>query len=326
MAALERGHLEPGRWATVTPRVSGTCLRPVFPRRRRRRRASVSRRHRQPLRPGRRQRLRSLAASRPLPRRSQGRPHLRPQPRRVARSTRPCPLRSARRLRQRPSSGESPPPPSRLALRGLQLPRLRHPVRTRACWPRRSSVEGWPAWRSCGWLPVGGPVDEPTVRCRRPRRRARSRPASRAAAVPASRVALGPRAWLVWSIAAVTVALVSSNPVYRGLVALVALNVLLTWAPRGRRLRPLGWAVVLAAAFAALINLLASHTGANVIARLPDWLPLVGGPLTRRVGGLRRGTRARPRCGAAGRRTSLARPRAARRRRCHAGVRWSGPA
>jgi len=38
---------------------------------------------------------------------------------------------------------------------------------------------------------------------------------------------LAPRAWLAWSLAAVTVALISSNPVYRGLVALVALNVVL---------------------------------------------------------------------------------------------------
>jgi energy-coupling factor transport system permease protein len=96
----------------------------------------------------------------------------------------------------------------------------------------------------------------------------------------ASHRALAPRAWLVWSLAAVTVALVTDNPVYRGLVALVALNVLLTWLPPWRRLRPLAVAVTLAAALAALINLLASHTGADVIARLPDGLPLVGGPLT----------------------------------------------
>ena len=91
---------------------------------------------------------------------------------------------------------------------------------------------------------------------------------------------LAPRAWLAWSLAAVTVALISSNPVYRGLVALVALNVVLAWRPPGRRLRPLAVALVLAAALAALINLLFSHTGAGVIARLPDWLPLVGGPVT----------------------------------------------
>jgi len=91
---------------------------------------------------------------------------------------------------------------------------------------------------------------------------------------------LAPRAWVVWSLAAVTVALVSSNPVYRGLVALVAFNVLLRWLPPGRNLRPLAVAVALAAVFAALINVIASHTGADVLLRLPaDW-PLVGGPLT----------------------------------------------
>jgi energy-coupling factor transport system permease protein len=106
--------------------------------------------------------------------------------------------------------------------------------------------------------------------------------ASGSAAVPpvAIRAVLHPRAWLVWSLAAVTVALVTDNPVYRGLVALIALNVLLTWLPPERRLRPLAVAVTLAAALAALINLLASHTGADVFARLPDGLPLVGGPLT----------------------------------------------
>jgi energy-coupling factor transporter transmembrane protein EcfT len=99
-------------------------------------------------------------------------------------------------------------------------------------------------------------------------------------AAPASGAQLGPRVWLVWSIAAVTVALSCDNPIYRGLVALIALDVLLAWAPPGRSLRSLAWALVLAAAFAALINLLASHTGADVFVRLPDWLPLVGGPLT----------------------------------------------
>jgi energy-coupling factor transport system permease protein len=91
---------------------------------------------------------------------------------------------------------------------------------------------------------------------------------------------VAPRAWLVWSLAAVTVALISDNPVYRGLIALAALNVLLTWLPPGRNLRPLAAAVILAAAFAALINVIAGHTGADVFLRLPaDW-PLVGGPWT----------------------------------------------
>jgi energy-coupling factor transport system permease protein len=91
---------------------------------------------------------------------------------------------------------------------------------------------------------------------------------------------LAPRAWLVWSIAAVTVALMSDNPVYRVLVALAALNALLAWLPPERNRRPLGFALVVAAVLAALINVLASHTGADVLLRLPAWLPLVGGPIT----------------------------------------------
>jgi energy-coupling factor transport system permease protein len=93
-------------------------------------------------------------------------------------------------------------------------------------------------------------------------------------------VSLAPRAWLVWSLAAVTVALSTDNPVYRGLVALAALNVLLIWLPPGRRLRPLVVALLIAAGIGGLINVLAGHAGVDVIARLPaDW-PLVGGALT----------------------------------------------
>ena len=91
---------------------------------------------------------------------------------------------------------------------------------------------------------------------------------------------LAPRAWLVWSLSAVTVALMTDNPIYRGLVALAALNVLLTWLPPGRRVRPLVAAVILAALMAAAINVLAGHTGATVLLRLPVWIPLAGGPLT----------------------------------------------
>ena len=77
-----------------------------------------------------------------------------------------------------------------------------------------------------------------------------------------------------------TVALSTTNPVYRGLVALAALNVLLTWLPDGRRLRPLGIALIVAAALAALVNVAAVHTGVDVIARFPAGWPLIGGPVT----------------------------------------------
>ena len=111
-----------------------------------------------------------------------------------------------------------------------------------------------------------------------PWRRLDSGPIAKAIRLPP--IGFAPRVWLIWSLAAVTVALSTDNPVYRGLVALAALNVLLTWLPPGRRTKPLALGLAIAATFAALVNVLASHTGADVLARLPaDW-PLVGGALT----------------------------------------------
>ena len=100
------------------------------------------------------------------------------------------------------------------------------------------------------------------------------------AARPIARPGLAPRTWLVWSIAAVAVALMTDNPVYRGLVALVALNVLLSWVPAERRLRPLAVAIAFAGLFAAVIDILATHTGDHVFATLPAWIPLAGGRWT----------------------------------------------
>jgi len=93
-------------------------------------------------------------------------------------------------------------------------------------------------------------------------------------------VTLAPRAWLVWSLATVTVAVSTDNPVYRGLVAMAALSVLLAWLPPGRRVKPLAIMLVFAAGMAAFVNVIGAHTGADVMLRLPaDW-PLVGGALT----------------------------------------------
>ena len=100
---------------------------------------------------------------------------------------------------------------------------------------------------------------------------------------------LAPRAWLVWSLAAVTVALVIEQPRLprpgrpRGPERAADLA-----APRpppaaaGRGPGP-GRALL-----ATLINLLFSHTGANVIARLPGLAAARRRPDDRRVGGVRR--------------------------------------
>ena len=91
---------------------------------------------------------------------------------------------------------------------------------------------------------------------------------------------LSARAWVGWSLAAVAVALTTANPVYRGLVAIAAFDVLVAWLPPGRRLRPLAFGMAFAVAFAVLINGIAGHGGSSVIVRIPDAIPIFGGPIT----------------------------------------------
>lgn len=88
------------------------------------------------------------------------------------------------------------------------------------------------------------------------------------------------RALLIWVLGALVVDLATDNPVFRGLVVLVAIDLLLLLAPRGRSIRPTLLAVVVFGATAVALNLVLSHTGEHVLFRLPDWLPLLGGPLT----------------------------------------------
>ena len=88
------------------------------------------------------------------------------------------------------------------------------------------------------------------------------------------------RAMVTWSAAALVVDLATDNPIYRGIVVLIALDVLLVLTPPARSLRPLLLAIPLFGALAVEFNVLLSHTGAHVLVALPaDW-PLVGGPLT----------------------------------------------
>ncbi|HEY8675963.1 MAG TPA: energy-coupling factor transporter transmembrane component T [Candidatus Dormibacteraeota bacterium] len=83
-----------------------------------------------------------------------------------------------------------------------------------------------------------------------------------------------------WSAAALVVVLTSTNPVYRLLALLVALNVLLALRRPDARLRPLFIAVGVAALLAALLNTALSHTGMHVLFSVPDQLPGIGGPVT----------------------------------------------
>ncbi|MEA2646400.1 MAG: energy-coupling factor transport system permease protein [Chloroflexota bacterium] len=88
------------------------------------------------------------------------------------------------------------------------------------------------------------------------------------------------RAVAAWVAACLSVVLLGSNPVYRGLALLAGLNFLIAHRRPGARLRPLVLLVVAGTAVSVLVSVLLSHTGAHVIGALPAWLPIAGGPLT----------------------------------------------
>jgi len=90
------------------------------------------------------------------------------------------------------------------------------------------------------------------------------------------------RVWLFWALTTLVVASSTRNPLYVILLLLVTTVVGVACAPdRGRRvpLSPLRFAAV-AVPLSALFNSLTVHVGDTVLLRLPDWLPLLGGPVT----------------------------------------------
>lgn len=88
------------------------------------------------------------------------------------------------------------------------------------------------------------------------------------------------RALATWSAAALIVVLTSTNPVYRALVLLIAVNMLVALGRRDAQSRPLFLAVGVAAILAAVLNAVLSHTGAHVLFTVPDQLPGIGGSVT----------------------------------------------
>ena len=91
---------------------------------------------------------------------------------------------------------------------------------------------------------------------------------------------MNPRAIGAWSLAALTIAVSTTNPVYRGVVALCALNLVLARGRPGVRLRPLVVTAAVAAAIATVVSLLLSHTGAHPLLEVPAGVPAVGGAIT----------------------------------------------
>jgi energy-coupling factor transport system permease protein len=98
-----------------------------------------------------------------------------------------------------------------------------------------------------------------------------------------SDAAINPLAWLCWFAAAAAVPLVSRNPFYLLLDLLVVSVVYLTRPrrdPAARAWRLFALVGLTLATFSVGFNLLTVHVGDATMARLSDWLPIVGGRLT----------------------------------------------
>jgi energy-coupling factor transport system permease protein len=97
---------------------------------------------------------------------------------------------------------------------------------------------------------------------------------------------LDARVWLLWVLTTLVAASSARNPLYAVLLALVTTVVGMVCTPgnghAGSRrgvFSPLRFATI-AVPLSALFNALTVHVGDTVILRLPDWLPLLGGPVT----------------------------------------------
>jgi energy-coupling factor transport system permease protein len=88
------------------------------------------------------------------------------------------------------------------------------------------------------------------------------------------------RAVLLWSAAALAVALVTTNPFYRALVVLAGADVLIAHRRPGRDLTGIGRLLAFGALMAVVLNVLLSHAGDHPFLTLPDGLPGIGGPWT----------------------------------------------
>jgi len=88
------------------------------------------------------------------------------------------------------------------------------------------------------------------------------------------------RALIVWSLAGLVVALSTSNPVYRAIIGLIALNVLLVWRRPDQDLGFLFRLIAFTMAGAVVLNVVAGHVGETVLFALPDSWPIIGGPWT----------------------------------------------
>ena len=91
---------------------------------------------------------------------------------------------------------------------------------------------------------------------------------------------MSPRPLAAWSMAALTIALATTNPVYRAVILLAALNVVIALRRPEARLRPLAAGLVLSGLIAVVVTVAVSHAGSDVLLRIPGGIPVLGGAVT----------------------------------------------
>src|SRR5947209_1575228 len=142
--------------------------------------------------------------------------------------------------------------------------------------PRPRSGSPTSSWgRETPWAGATRPPPSPI---RRPRRRPGSSPKGKF--IPDLSKVINPRALAAWSAAGLVLALGTTNPAYRGMVALAGLALLVARVRPLDRLRPLLRLLAVAWLMAVLLNPLLSHLGRDVLFSIPVGVPLLGGPVT----------------------------------------------
>lgn len=89
-----------------------------------------------------------------------------------------------------------------------------------------------------------------------------------------------PAALCLWVLAGLSVAMSGTDPVTQVLALGAAWLLLARRRSADRRLRPLAVGLASIAVVTAVVNGVLDHTGATVVADMPSWVPLIGGPIT----------------------------------------------
>lgn len=89
-----------------------------------------------------------------------------------------------------------------------------------------------------------------------------------------------PAALSLWVLAGLGVAMSGTDPITQVLALGAAWLLLVRRRTADRRLRPLAVGLVSIAVVTAVVNGVLDHTGATVVANMPSWVPLIGGPIS----------------------------------------------